>query len=77
MGTIGKVIKIDEFVAEVEINGVIREVSISFVPEIKVGDYCIVHAGFILRKVGKEEVIKGGEIYHDEQHEREICPDKG
>jgi len=43
---------------KVNFGGVIKEVSLAYVPEAKVGDYVIVHAGFALSKVDEGEAQK-------------------
>ena len=40
---------------KVDFGGVLREVSLAYVPEVKVGDYVIVHVGFALSKVDTDE----------------------
>ena len=39
---------------KVSFGGVIKEVSLAYVPEAQVGDYVIVHVGFALSKVDEE-----------------------
>ncbi len=39
----------------VEFGGIVREVSLACVPEAKVGDYVIVHAGFALSQIDEAE----------------------
>jgi hydrogenase expression/formation protein HypC len=52
LGFPAKVIKIiDEEMAIVDLGDVRRKVSIAFTPEVKVGDWVIVHAGFALQKL--------------------------
>jgi hydrogenase expression/formation protein HypC len=41
--------------AEVEIGGVTRTISVAMTPEAQVGDYVIVHTGFALSVLDKEE----------------------
>ena len=41
--------------ARVSFGGVVKEVSLAYVPEAKVGDYVIVHVGFALSIVDEEE----------------------
>ena len=41
--------------ARVDFAGVIREVSLAYVPEAKVGDYVIVHVGMAISVVDEEE----------------------
>jgi hydrogenase expression/formation protein HypC len=42
----------------VNFSGIIKEASLAYVPEVKVGDYVIVHVGFALSKVDEEEAQK-------------------
>jgi hydrogenase expression/formation protein HypC len=38
--------------------GIVKEASLAYVPEVLVGEYVIVHAGFALCKVDEEEAQK-------------------
>jgi len=40
---------------KVDFGGVLREVNLAYVPEVKVGDYVIVHVGFALSRVDEAE----------------------
>jgi hydrogenase expression/formation protein HypC len=56
----GKLLSIDgqhdlDRSGKVSFGGVIKEVSLAYVPEAKVGDYVIVHVGFALSVVDEEE----------------------
>ena len=42
----------------VNFGGIVKEVSLAYVPEVKIGDYVIVHVGFALSKVDEEEAQK-------------------
>jgi hydrogenase expression/formation protein HypC len=42
----------------VNFGGVIKEACLAYVPEVKVGDYVIVHVGFALSKVDEAEARK-------------------
>lgn len=59
----GKVISIigDDLLmrtGRVDFGGVIREVNLCFVSEVKVGDYVVVHVGFALSIIDEEEANK-------------------
>lgn len=41
--------------AKVDFGGVVRDVCIEAIPDAKVGDYVIVHAGFALNTLSEEE----------------------
>ena len=43
---------------KVSFGGILKEVSLAYVPEAKVGDYVIVHVGFALSIVDQEEAMK-------------------
>ncbi|KKI98995.1 HypC/HybG/HupF family hydrogenase formation chaperone [Prochlorothrix hollandica] len=42
---------------KVSFGGVLREVSLAYVPEATVGDYVIVHVGFALTMLSQEEAL--------------------
>jgi len=41
--------------AWVELGGVVREASLMLVPQAEVGDYILLHAGFAIQKLDREE----------------------
>ena len=43
---------------KVNFGGILKEVSLAYVPQAKVGDYVIVHVGFALSLVDQEEALK-------------------
>ena len=56
----GKVISISDEepllrMGRVSFGGVIKEVSLAYVPEVKIGDYVVVHVGFALSILNREE----------------------
>jgi hydrogenase expression/formation protein HypC len=60
LGVPGKVVEIYEnasgmMMGKVEFGEVLKEVCLSYVPEVKVGDYVIVHVGFAISIVDEEE----------------------
>lgn len=68
----GKVIEINEPKAIIEVGNIKREVFIQLVPETKLGDYLLVHAGCAIQIVDEEEALKTLEILK-ELAEDEIC----
>jgi len=42
----------------VNFGGILKDVSLAYVPEAKIGDYVIVHVGFALSLVDQEEALK-------------------
>ena len=56
LGFPGKIIKMDEGMAIVDIAGTTREVSLAMLPdEVNVGDYVMVHVGFAIAKMDEKE----------------------
>lgn len=51
-----KVIAVEDSVGKVDIAGVTRDISLMLLPETKVGDFVLVHAGFAIQTVTEEEV---------------------
>ena len=52
---------IDGYMAEVDIDGVTRQVSIQLTPEVKIGDYVLLHTGYainVIDPVEAEETLK-------------------
>jgi len=45
-------------VGKVNFGGILKEVSLAYVPEVKVGDYVIVHVGFALSRLDEAEANK-------------------
>ena len=45
-------------VGRINFGGIIKEVSLAFVPDAKIGDYVIVHVGFALNKLDEDEARK-------------------
>ena len=57
-----------EKTGRVNFSGIVKEVSLAYVPDAQVGDYVIVHVGFALSKVDEEEAQRVFE-YLDEMGE--------
>ena len=49
--------------ARVSFNGVLKDISIEWVPEVKVGDYVVVHAGSALTILNKQEAEETIELF--------------
>ncbi len=60
----GKIVSINEDAeplmrtAKVSFGGVVREVSLAYVPDATVGDYVIVHVGFALNRLDETDALK-------------------
>ena len=59
LGIPGKIVEVwgEDFfrMGKVDFGGIVREVSLCYVPEGQVGDYIIVHAGFALHTLDEAE----------------------
>ncbi len=59
----GKIVHIPEYpletplqrVAQVSFGGILKEISLAFVPEAEIGDYVIAHAGVAISRVDEKE----------------------
>lgn len=67
LGIPGKVILLDKVsdTAEVDFGGVSRTVSTQLCPEAQVGDYVLVHVGFAIQKLDKEDAEITLEIFRE------------
>lgn len=54
--------------ASAEISGIVRRIRIDFLPETKVGDYVIVHAGFAIEKLTEEMAKENLEAIREVSH---------
>jgi len=50
-----RVIQVEEGLGLVELGGVVREASFMLLPDVQVGDYVLLHAGYALQKVDEAE----------------------
>ena len=61
LGIPGKIIEIEDSIgmkmAKIDFGGVIRSACIEAIPEAKVGDYTIIHAGFALNILSEAEAL--------------------
>lgn len=55
LGIPGKVVKVEGDMAEVDFWGVRRKASLLLMPEVKEGDYVLVHVGFVITKLEEQE----------------------
>jgi hydrogenase expression/formation protein HypC len=44
--------------ARVSFGGIVKEVSLAYVPEARIGDYAIVHVGFAISLLDEEEALR-------------------
>jgi len=65
----GKILEIQEMgairAARVRFGGIVRQVSLSFVPEANLGDYVMVHVGFAISRVDAVEAERTYKILQE------------
>ncbi len=66
LGVPGKIVETYEKgglrMAKVDFGGVFREACMSYVPEAKVGEYCIIHVGFAISILSESEAMETLEL---------------
>lgn len=60
---------------KVSFGGAVKEVNLAYVPEVKVGDYVVVHVGFALSIVDEEEANKVFEYLKEMEDLSELKPE--
>lgn len=60
-----KLIKIDGKKALGEALGMTREIRVDFIPEPKVGDYVMVHAGFAIERLSESQALEDLESWEE------------
>ena len=62
LGIPGKVLQVrgeqPARMATVDFGGVTKEICLAYVPEVEVGDYTIVHAGFAITRLDEESALQ-------------------
>ena len=53
-----RIIQIEDKLAKVDVDGVVREASLMLLDDVNIGDYVIVHAGFAISKVDEEAALQ-------------------
>ncbi len=63
LATPAKIVSIEDKLAVVEIQGVQRQASMMLLPEAKVGDYVLVHAGFAMQLIDQQIAEETNALY--------------
>ena len=62
LGIPGKVLEIEHrdevAMGKVEFGGIVKEVCLSYIPDVEVGEYVLVHVGFAISRVDEEEAAE-------------------
>lgn len=68
LGVPGRVLEIYEIngirVGKLDFGGVTKEVCLAYVPEVEVGDYAIVHAGFAITMLDEQSAQESLAFFH-------------
>ena len=60
-----QLIEINGNTAVGEALGMKREIRVDFIPEPKIGDYVIVHAGFAIERLGEQQALEDLEAWEE------------
>lgn len=67
-----KITERTDMMATVDICGVTRQISLMLLPDARVGDFVLIHAGFAIEKVDEEEARRTLELLQElADHEEE------
>jgi len=62
LGVPGQIVEIEEKnglkMAKVDFGGIFREACLDYVPEAKVGEYCVIHVGFAISILSEAEAME-------------------
>jgi hydrogenase expression/formation protein HypC len=61
----GKIVEVQDLLATVDVSGVTRKISLMLLPEAKVGQFVLIHAGFAIQEIDEEEVRKTLELFKE------------
>ncbi len=66
LGVPGKIVEIHDSgalkMAKVDFGGIFREACLEYVPEAKIGDYCVIHVGFAISLLSEAEAMETLEL---------------
>ncbi len=60
---------------KIDFGGILKEASLAYVPEVKVGDYVIVHVGFAISRVDEDEARQVFEYLRQMEELSELAPE--
>jgi hydrogenase expression/formation protein HypC len=58
---------------KIDFGGILKDANLAYVPEVKVGDYVIVHVGFAISRVDEEEAHKVFEYLREMEELSELA----
>jgi hydrogenase expression/formation protein HypC len=82
LGVPGKIIEIKDNnglkMAKVDFGGIFRDACLEYIPEAKIGDYCVIHVGFAISLLSEEEAMETLELLKQiTDIEEELGPEPG
>jgi hydrogenase expression/formation protein HypC len=60
-----KIIKIDDGMGTIDMEGAQRDVSLLLLEDARIGDYVIVHAGFAIHKIDEAEAMESLKVLRE------------
>lgn len=60
-----KIISMNGREGEVEVGGIIKKASLVFLPEAKIGEYVLLHAGFAIQTIDEKEALETLKIWKE------------
>lgn len=49
----------------IDFDGVLKDICLAYLPDIEVGDYAIVHAGFAISRIDEESALETLRMFHE------------
>ncbi|TEB06929.1 Hydrogenase isoenzymes formation protein HypC [Pelotomaculum schinkii] len=65
LGVTAKVVKIDGQKADVEFDGVTQAISIAMTPQVKIGEYVMIHAGFAISIIDQTQAEETMDLFKE------------
>jgi len=53
-----KLLRVEGENGNVELGGIVKEISLALIDNVKIGDYLLVHAGYAIQKIDEEEALE-------------------
>ncbi|OHD63237.1 MAG: hydrogenase assembly protein HypC [Spirochaetes bacterium GWF1_41_5] len=65
MSVPGKITSLDQDTASVDINGIIYQAGTHLIENPQIGDYVLVHAGYIIQKIDENEALATLSVFRE------------
>ncbi len=57
--------KNDTVMGKIDFDGITKEICLAYVPDIKVGDYALVHVGFAMQKLDEKSALETLQMFRE------------